>query len=126
MLKFKRWIPAIIVMLTIFIFSSTPSTELPSFGLLDMLVKKSGHMLGYGLLAISILFGLEFDLKKGWLAWLLAILYAFSDEFHQSFVPGRRSSLVDVFIFDGIGAAVGLGIATAWLRLRRSQKDTPV
>ena len=65
-------------------------------------------MLGYGLLGILNMRGFKYDSKKIWLAWLLAVTYALSDEFHQSFVPGRNPSILDVFIFDGLGAAIGL------------------
>ena len=119
MSKFLRWIPSLFVMTTIFIMSSTPSTSLPSYGMWDMLIKKGGHMTGYGLLSVSILYGLDNDRKKNWLAWLLAVLFALSDEFHQSFTPGRNPSLVDVFVFDGGGAALGLGIMAAWLKYQQ-------
>ncbi len=76
-------------------------------------------MTGYGLLSVSILYGLDNDRKKNWLAWLLAVLFALSDEFHQSFTPGRNPSLVDVFVFDGGGAALGLGIMAAWLKYQQ-------
>lgn len=50
-------------------------------------------------------------------AALLATLYGVSDEFHQSFVPGRIASLSDI-IADGIGAAVGaFAAASVGLRL---------
>jgi len=101
------------MMAGIFAFSSRASTELPNFGLMDFAVKKGGHLLGYGLLALSYWRGLRFNRKYIWLAWALAVLYAMTDEFHQSFVPGRHPSLVDVFGFDGIGAAIALGIG--WL-----------
>jgi VanZ family protein len=123
MLKLKRWIPAFFVMLIIFIFSSTPSKNLPYFGLWDMIVKKSGHMVGYGFLSVAYLYGLNFDPKKSWQAWLLSILYAFSDEFHQSFTTGRQPSLRDVFLFDGLGAVIGLVFIEIWLRIR-SKKST--
>mgnify|MGYP000214777858 CR=1 FL=1 len=34
--------------------------------------------------------------NKRWLVWVLVILFALSDEFHQSFVAGRHSSIWDV------------------------------
>jgi VanZ family protein len=71
-------------------------------------------MTGYGLLASALWYAQNFDQKKGWLAWVLAVVYALSDEFHQSFTPGRTPSLVDVFIFDGGGAAIGLSALAAW------------
>ncbi len=50
--RILRWLPAILVMVIIFGFSSIPSREMPSFGFWDLLVKKGAHMLGYGLLAL--------------------------------------------------------------------------
>ena len=70
-------------------------------------------MLGYALLANSFWFGFGFRRDRIWQAWLFAVIYAMTDEFHQIFTPGRHSSLVDVFLFDGGGAALDLiAIAT--------------
>ena len=74
-------------------------------------------MTGYGLLSLAYWLGLRFDPKKGWLAWLLAILYAASDEFHQSFVPGRHPDPMDVLIFDNLGAIFAMLAATLAFRL---------
>ena len=109
-----RWLPAALIMAVIFGFSSTPSAQLPSFGLLDFVVKKGAHMLGYGLLACAYWVGLGLEKRRWWLALLFAILYAMSDEFHQSFVPGRHPSWVDVFGFDGGGALIGLSLVKYW------------
>jgi VanZ family protein len=38
-------------------------------------------------------------------AWGIAVLYAISDEYHQTFVTGRHGSWVDVAI-DSMGAAL--------------------
>jgi len=103
-----RWLPAIAVMAVIFGLSSIPSQEMPSFGLWDLVVKKSAHMLGYGLLALVYWYGLRFDKHHWWLVILLTVLYAITDEFHQSFVPGRHSSWVDALVIDGSGAALML------------------
>ncbi len=106
-----RWLPAVLIMAAIFLFSSIPSKEMPSFGVLDFLVKKSGHMLGYALLGFAYLRATNArsaPSKWAYLAALLAVmLYAFSDEFHQSFVPGRNSSIIDVAI-DTAGACLGM------------------
>lgn len=103
-----RWGPAIVIMLLIFMFSSIPSTGLPSFGDFDLLAKKGGHMLGYALLGLTFLHGLGWETPGAWWrAWLLAVLYAVTDEFHQSFVPGRGPWVVDILI-DGVGAFLGL------------------
>ena len=110
-----RWLPSALMMAVIFGFSSTPATKLPSFGSLDFMVKKGGHMLGYGLLALAYWYGLRFQKRLWWLALLFTILYAISDEFHQSFVPGRHPSWVDVLGFDGGGALIALSLGNVWL-----------
>lgn len=69
-------------------------------------------MLGYGSLAVSYWYALRNTKRRRLFAWLLAILYAASDEYHQSFVPGRQASAWDVLIFDNLGAAIGMLITT--------------
>ena len=74
-------------------------------------------MLGYGLLSLSYWRGLGLGLGKRPVAWLLAIIYALTDEFHQSFVPGRHASLIDVALFDNLGALISL-LAYSHIRTR--------
>ena len=93
-------------------FSSIPSSELPYFDWADWIVKKGGHALGYGLLALCYWRGLNMSKGKVWLAWALAVAYAFSDEFHQTFTPGRNAALTDVLI-DSFGAALALVLLSA-------------
>ena len=52
-------------------------------------------------------------------AWTIATVYGFTDEFHQSFVPGRTADPRDL-LADGVGAALGLGLVWAWSIIRRS------
>ena len=106
-----RWVPALFLMATIFGFSSIPSAEMPNFGSSDLFVKKGGHMLGYGLLALAYWYALRFEKRSWWLALLLAVVYALSDEFHQSFVSGRHPSWVDALVIDGSGATIALALA---------------
>ena len=75
-------------------------------------------MLGYALLGLAYWYGLRFNKRRWWLALLFAILFAASDEFHQSFVPGRHPSWVDVLGFDGGGAASAIGLAYLWREQR--------
>ncbi len=109
-------------MLAIFWVSSQPSSDLPNFDWADQLIKKGGHMIGYALLALSYWRALSFRQGKLWFAWGFALLYAVSDEFHQSFVPGRHPSVWDVLVFDNFGALISL-----WLmRLYKTQRpDSP-
>lgn len=116
------------MMVTIFGFSSIPSTEMPSFGLLDYLVKKGGHALGYGLLGLAYLHGLrgeKDDVDNLWffIAWALAALFSATDEFHQSFVTGRHPAVTDVMI-DAFGAAIALILANRYFKQKRLAKST--
>ena len=115
---FLRWVPALLVMAVIFALSATPGPDLPKFGLWDTLVKKGAHFFGYAVLALAYWHAIRAQpgghrARFYVLAFALAILYAVSDEFHQSFVPGRHPSWVDAFLIDGSGAALALWVT--WL-----------
>jgi VanZ family protein len=105
--------PAIFMMITIFFFSSLPSSEMPNFGGWDLLVKKGGHATVYSLLALAFAYAFRWDARHFFLAWILATLYAISDEFHQSFVSGRNAWWVDVAL-DSTAAALALWLAARW------------
>ena len=123
---FPPWLPAIVMLVAIFVFSSIPSNTMPHFNWADLFVKKSGHMLGYGLLALAFLYGFKLDPSKSKFAWLFALLYAMTDEFHQHFVPGRHASWVDIII-DSTGAALALIWVKKSLQVldfRRQVKDS--
>jgi VanZ family protein len=115
-----RWLPALFFMVAIFAFSSQPSNDLPNFLNWDFVVKKTGHAIGYGLLALSYFYFFKYDKKRYWLAWLLAIIFATTDEFHQSFVAGRHASAFDVLVFDNFGAIFGLWLYFISQSLHRS------
>lgn len=116
---FIKWGPAILMSGIIFFASSKTSKDLPNFGFWDTLVKKSAHVIVYCLLGLSFLRGLKFTDKKTIFITLgMALLFAFSDEYHQSFVYGRHPSAVDVGI-DMVGVSIALGI---WLRSSRARK----
>ena len=116
------WAPALLWMGLLFGASATPSTDIPTFGVLDYLVKKGGHVLGYAVLALLLRRALGWERRRLVAAWLLAVLYAMTDEFHQSFVPGRHPAFLDAFVFDGGGAALALYLST-FVRRRRRRAD---
>jgi VanZ family protein len=115
-----RWGPAILVMALIFLASATAGSDLPKFGIWDLVTKKGGHMFGYALLAIAYFHGLNAGktmTRTHFIAALvLSMFYAMSDEWHQRFTPGRTPSVQDVVI-DTIGAGIGLAI-WYWARVR--------
>jgi hypothetical protein len=111
-----RWAPAVAMMGLIFIASSTPASQIPYFGAIDLLVKKGGHAIGYALLGLSYFFALPGRLSipyRAMMALLMAVLFSLSDEFHQSFVDGRTSTVRDVLIDTG-GATLALFAAAIY------------
>jgi hypothetical protein len=104
------WLPTFAWAGLIFAFSSQSSlTFIPDqpleFG-------KLGHMAIFGILALLLWRSLArtTTLRRPW-AWALAlaVIYAMTDEFHQSFVPGRDPSIRDVGI-DAAGALIAVAI----------------
>ena len=57
--------------------------------------------------------------RAGYMAAIIASLYGVTDEFHQSFTPGREPTVRDV-IFDTIGAS--LAIYIVWKYLPKAPK----
>lgn len=110
-----RWLPLLAWMALIFYFSHQPKAALPSYGVWDLLVKKGAHITAYAVLA---LLARRAGLGIGPAA-ILAALYAVGDEFHQTFVPGRNGTVLDVLI-DLFGVALGL-LLHPWLERRLSQ-----
>jgi len=117
----RAWGPAILWMGLIFYLSA--QSHLPGVpeAWLDVLLKKTAHFLAYAVLARLYLralgFHKELPVAPAALALFLAAVYAATDEFHQSFVPGRTPSLAD-WLIDGGGAGAGLLISRLVGRLR--------
>jgi VanZ family protein len=102
-----RWLPAIAWMALIFFLSSRSDLPHAPEHWLDVLWKKGAHLCAYAILAILYERALALP-RRGKLAALgLTVLYAISDEFHQSFTPGRTPLATDVLI-DTAGAFVAL------------------
>jgi len=112
------------MMVLIFIASGTPGDEVPEFGTFDLIVKKGGHMTGYALLAIACFLAAYGDTKNmvrcAIISLCISIVYAASDEYHQSFTPDRFPSVIDVGI-DTAGAIIGAGMAAFITRRRKSK-----
>ena len=86
-------------------------------------LRKSGHVLGYGILSLLLLRGWRatLDYAHVWvwraalLAWVGTALVASADEWHQSFIPSRTGNPTDVLL-DSVAGVVFLLIAYLWLR----------
>lgn len=95
-------------------------------------VRKCGHLSEYAVLAVLCWRALmhfraaqpsSSALKNAAIAFVICVLYAASDEFHQSFIPSRGASARDVMI-DSCGALIGLSVLLFWrswrIRLARN------
>ena len=113
----SSWLPVLAWMAIIFAFSSRHGGG--SLDASEVVLRKLGHALGYLVLALLLLRALRRS-GAGPLALPVAVgsalAYAASDEWHQSFVPGRTGTVRDVAI-DGIGiAAAALAVMRTRLR----------
>ena len=104
---FYFWFPVFLYAGLIFVFSSFPLSFPP--GLEVRFLDKVIHTVEYGIFGIllsrAFLKSSPPFFQKSFQAWAVAvaIIYGFTDEIHQLFVPLRQSSSFDL-LFDGIGA----------------------
>jgi VanZ family protein len=118
--KIQNWFLVFLWASLIFFLSHQPdlSSGLPKVW--DFFLAKSAHILQYAILTFLLIRALkEYQLTKKRvliLAVILAIGYAFSDEYHQLFILGRESSLRDIGI-DSLGV-----LSTTWLASKKMIK----
>ena len=109
----------LVVMGAIFFLSHQPDDSLyiPPIPGLD----KIAHMTIYAVLAAAVLYALkslfsdEKKLRLSLLTISICVLYGMGDEFHQSFIPGRYSSIADIAA-DTLGA---IAACLVWFRWQR-------
>lgn len=103
------WTPVLFWMIVIFTFSSIQVGSTSEFYWKDFVVKKTAHIFEYGILATLVyraLINSKIEKKKAmWYSVLFAFIYGLTDEFHQSFTPGRGPKFTDVLI-DTTGASI--------------------
>jgi len=110
-----RLAPPLALMALIFALSAQPDLS-SGLGTIDLVLRKLAHMTEYGLLWVLWLRALGPD--RRWAAAGIAIAYAATDEWHQTFVAGRHGAPVDVLIDAS-------GIAIAWALWRRARAAGP-
>lgn len=110
----RRYLPPLALMGLIFYLSAQPdlSTHL---GVWDTILRKTAHMIEYGLL--WWLWWRALGSRHAGAAAAIALLYAATDEFHQHFVTGRHGTPVDVAI-DAVGVAVAMAMVERARRRR--------
>lgn len=145
MIKVWSWFFVVAWMLVIFFLSHQPATEssrlslsvtgwllnfffvmipgeLFSIDQFHFLIRKAAHFIAYFILGILVLRAFVNSGVRGWksvvYAFLLSLIYAISDEFHQMFVPGRAAQVRDVFI-DGSGTFCGILLVRSLGKLKK-------
>ncbi|MEK7521533.1 MAG: VanZ family protein [Patescibacteria group bacterium] len=99
----KPWLLPMLWCALIFYLSSTVPGAVSGPPWLDFLIKKSAHMFLYAVLWLL----LYRALKKPFYVLLFTFFYAISDEYHQSFVPGRHPGVMDIG-FDTLGGTIAM------------------
>jgi VanZ family protein len=104
----------LVLMGVIFFFSAQPAGGHHAWWVI--VVRKLGHITGYALLTAAWWWALRQVVQRP-LIWAVGIslVYACSDELHQTFVRGREGTPRDVVI-----DAIGMGIAATLIWVRQS------
>jgi VanZ family protein len=115
-----RWFYALLASAIIFWQSSYP-VQVP--GKIPHLDKAIHFAMYFGLCMayfnVATRGGARTSARACWVAFLLAVAYGLSDEWHQSTVPGRSADWEDV-LADAVGAAVAIWLA--WRLRERSAR----
>jgi hypothetical protein len=109
--------PPLALMAAIFALSAQPDLT-TGLGAFDLVARKLAHAFEFGLLWWLWLRALGF--RAPWAAAAIAVAYAIGDEYHQTFVPGREGTSIDVAI-DCAGVAIAWALDRRLRRRRRSQ-----
>ena len=89
---------------------------------IDHPIRKAAHATEYAILGM-LLVGVFYSFVN-WrpaFPFIISVLYAITDEFHQLFVPGRDGNVTDVMI-DSMGALIGIFILSFILWIIKKKK----
>jgi VanZ family protein len=114
----ELWLPPLLLMAAIFVVSAQPGLD-SGLGWIDHVGRKLVHFGEYALLGYlgwRPLRTVMPDRRAALLAFVLATLYAASDELHQSYVNDRHGTPVD-WAIDVAGAAAAAFAVTARRRV---------
>ncbi len=104
------WSALIVWMALIFTLSSIPDLSSGLQPMWDLVLRKFAHAGEYAILGWLAYRALTVSgvprTRALWLAVLIGVAYAASDEFHQTFVPGRHGAVIDATL-DSFGVLLG-------------------
>jgi VanZ family protein len=94
-------------------------------------LRKTGHVVGYGMLSLLLLRGWRATLdqdhsqlgRTALLSWLGTVFVATMDEWHQRFIPSRTGTVRDA-VLDSVAGVVFLLVAYFWLRRSDGAEQT--
>lgn len=108
--RLTSWLPHIS-----FTYDGHPVTWQKPYDMLEFFIRKAGHVAEFALLMLFVTLVLLSWRKAFYpmlcLGTLISVGYAATDEWHQTFVPGRTGHVVDVLV-DSIGIVL---VALIWL-----------
>jgi VanZ family protein len=104
--------------------------DLYHFLIFHHFLRKTGHVVGYGMLSVLLLRGWRVTLDQDHthlghtllLSWLGTVFVASMDEWHQSYIPSRTGTWRDAAL-DSVAGLVFLAIA--YFSIRRSPRGSP-
>jgi VanZ family protein len=120
----RRALAPALLMVAIFVLSAQPDLD-TGLGFWDTVLRKLAHAAEYCGLTVLWAWALTpVSHRAVPLAAAIALAYAGSDEYHQSFVETRSGSLLDVGI-DALGVAVGATLLRYHPRVRSAVESGP-
>lgn len=109
-----RFVPPVALMALIYVLSAQSDLS-TGLGFWDLVLRKLAHATVFGALTLLWFRALRPMTARALLAAVtISFLYAFTDEYHQTFVSGRHGSPLDVGI-----DAIGIGVVVLLVRSNR-------
>jgi len=143
----KYWLPVILWMGFIFWMSTAtfskwntffwvekillllfPGISFEQAKMINFILRRAGHVTEYCIMALLPFRAFRASSAESWNwrwfwgALIVVVLWAALDEFHQSFVPARRASFMDVGL-DASAGILALLICALWFRYKRNRKS---
>ena len=112
--KLLNWAAVLAWCVAIYFVSDIPNLR-TDLGFLDYVFRKIAHITVFGVLYAMFYRAYRSSFQKSKLnsfivSMIFCLSFAVSDEFHQSFVPGRSGNIIDALLFDGSGSLLAASI----------------
>lgn len=119
--RLQAWLPHVA-----FTYDGQLITWEQPYNMAEFFVRKTGHVTEYAILAWllgqTLLKWIGLRRRSLAAAAVIAVLYAASDEWHQSFVPGRTGHAIDVVV-DAAGVILAVAIQSFIIFRKKRRSD---